>query len=339
MGSLARNVVLILVLAQGSLLAGANEFHRALEAARTSRGLAIAAFVDPGCSAQVLSSLSDAELSRRIGPRRRAVLTASQTPLLAARFGATKLPLVVLLDPQGKEIGRSAGLRSAGALLGAVRTLIDVADKVMACRNRVQRDPADVEAWYFLGDYHWYRGERHRALECFHNVLELEGEASGPWADLVFRARQRVGEWLVGNNRLAEAEALLRVVPVETVSDQHASWVFLQLALVLHRRGRTEEAVALLRDSVDRWERSPRAARIRFTLGCLLYSRGRRDAALEHFQFLQEHFPHNVYGHRARRYVEQSSYRNRNSRSSRVISRSKLSEPATIESASFRFDS
>jgi hypothetical protein len=45
---------------------------------------------------------------------------------------------------------------------------------------------------------------------------------------------------------------------------------------------------------------------MRFVLGYLLYARGEKLAALEQFSHLHQHFPHTVYGDRARRYLEQS---------------------------------
>jgi tetratricopeptide (TPR) repeat protein len=309
MGSVTRIIVLLAVVVRcASALANPSAaFEDALARARGSGGLLLAAIVDTESSHAVLTALRDPALSKELCGHHRVVLNAADAPLLAARLGAEELPLVVVLDCHGREIGRAVGLRSPGGLLQALRSLAGVANRVVACRRRLERDPADAEAWYLLGDYHWRRGERCRAVGCFQKILRLASEGAERSArhrrDLVSSAREKVAQWLISGNRLAEAASLLRAVPLDLVPERHACWAVLQHALILHRQGRTLEAAELLRRNSARWEKSPAAPRLRFTLGYLLDACGQRQAAREHFASLEKRFPDTVYGHRARRYL------------------------------------
>jgi tetratricopeptide (TPR) repeat protein len=287
--------------------AGQDELSRALEEARSSGGHVLVALIDEDGSPAAVEALRDPSSSSKLEPCARVIVSAARRPLLAARFGATELPLLVLLDSSGREVGRAGGQGSPAALLQTLRALGEVAAGLESSRRKLDENPADREALYALGAYHWSRGEAYRAVRYLGRLLELP--AAPEHSELLARARERMTEHLIRSGSFQEAEEELKRVDPKSVPAEHGDWIALQLALLLRRNERIEEAIGVLSDRLESGFESALSARILFTRAYLERERGQRLKAMESFGALAERFPHTLYGRRAEHYLAEREVR------------------------------
>lgn len=240
------------------------------------------------------------------------VVRVDRSPSVAARFGGTRFPMCLLLDSEGREVGRLQGQGDAGAVAESLGDLLETA-RGQASRLRVlEGNPEDVEALFGVGLYRWNRGERRLAAGYFRKILEIvgrappdgsEAEPQGPRRGLLASTHCYVAEEEIEAGSAESAEGhfrkALELAP-EPVTRHRA---LLGLALCLRSLDRTDDAIGVLEEYVSS-ERGTDLDRALFSLGYLRLEAGDFDSARRHFRACAALFGDTRYGSRARRYLE-----------------------------------
>ncbi|HVR73322.1 MAG TPA: tetratricopeptide repeat protein [Planctomycetota bacterium] len=228
-------------------------------------------------------------------------VAADKHPSVAARFGATKFPLLVLVDGDGREVSRFEGDQSLEALARQVQCVLEATERFRDSDARLKADPESVDALYWVGRYRWSRGERFQAVECFEQAALLTREkrkhlAPGLEAD----ALCHVGEHHLDLKRFAEAESSFRQALQREPTPMTAARATLGLSSSLRRQDRLREAAAELEQHAALGNLAL-MDQVLFTLAYLQHEIGNRAEAARQFRDCAERFPLTVYGQRAAR--------------------------------------
>jgi tetratricopeptide (TPR) repeat protein len=274
------------------------ELDRALDARLVDEHVVLV-FADDASADSVEEALREPAWQRALKPCRSVVVRFASCPALRRRFAVRNPPVVVLLDARGSEIGRCELSPERSEVKLALRSLAEVASRFETCRQRLSKDPDDLEARYWLGTYHWSRGEREAALVEYRKVLSAEVEPSVRLHSLRSTALQNVLNHFRQTGALAEAETLLRQVDPGEYLAPSGDRLAAQFCLVLRRRGRLAEAAEVVEAQLRREPSRRQEDVLLFALGTLQQEEGKRRAADATFQLLAERFPHSPWTVRA----------------------------------------
>jgi lipopolysaccharide biosynthesis regulator YciM len=143
-----------------------------------------------------------------------------------------------------------------------------------ALKRALRRDPRCVRAWIALGELEAEAGRMRKALAAWRRVLAIDRRA-GP------RVYPRLAASFAAAGRPLEHEAYLRALVDAQSEDLEAR---LALARALEARGAVDEALAALREAL---ERHPDAVAAHGLLGRTLLAEGRAaEAAKAHEELL-----------------------------------------------------
>jgi tetratricopeptide (TPR) repeat protein len=282
----------------------ARDIERALGQARGSSGLLVAFVVG--------SSADEAWAGRIIrGPEwlcssqrhQHIVLRADQSPWVAARFAARALPLLLVLDGEGKEVGRIQGEQSADVLARRLRSMVTAVERFRESGEPLEEDASDPEAFYWLGTYRWNQGDHFLAAACFRRLCDLASRGAPVDGEVHAAGLRHLGEHALDRGEYAEAEGFFRRSLERARDVNSARGAALGLSLSLRRLGRLPEAVAVLEGTLASGRASWLDDQVLFALGYL--HRELREHALsrKYFQECAAQFPESIHGERARRCI------------------------------------
>jgi tetratricopeptide (TPR) repeat protein len=278
----------------------AGEIEEALVRARAENRFLVLVLVsgDPGEESWVKDDLSGPEWAESIAPHAYRVARASEHPSLAARFDAATFPQFLLLDGDGREVGRLAGKRPLAELARSFGRMVKAAER---CRERDARgnaQPLDIETLFWAGSYSWNRGDRLFAVECFEKVLGKTDDRR-----ISVEAYGHIAQHHLDCGRYAEAEKAFRDALEQAGPEDRPERLALGLSLSLRRQGRIEEAALAIERHAEQRPGAQLGAKALFTLGYLRNELGDHAAARRHFAACASRFPGTVHGERARRYL------------------------------------
>lgn len=296
-------------LAPGGFLLGAQgsrDLDAAIGQARQNDKLLVVVLVerDRSGASPFESVLRQPEWAKAVRPHFQMTVAADKHPSVAARFGATKFPLLVLVDGDGREVSRFEGDQSLEALVRQVRSVLEATERFRDSDARLKVDPESVDALYWVGRYRWSRGERFQAVECFEQAAMLTKKkrkqlAPGLEAD----ALCHVGEHHLDLKRYAEAESSFRQALELGPAPITAARATLGLSSSLRQQGRLREAAAELEQHAALGN-LVFLDQVLFTLAYLQREIGNVAEAARHFSDCAERFPLTVYGQRAARHSQ-----------------------------------
>jgi tetratricopeptide (TPR) repeat protein len=207
---------------------------------------------------------------------------ASAAPLAALAAGAA---LAARRAPP------AAGRLLAGALLLTLGTLTwsrahVYRDSLTLFQDTAARNPGCWMAWNNLGNLSLARKEFRRAEEQYRECVALKPDH--------YRARRGLAEALVGERRLDEARAQLRLAEQTLRSQGGVAQEYLDLGGVWEWTGDDAEAERLYRLAL---EVSPDSPTAHFRLGNVLAKRSRFEEAIPHLRATARASPDNAEAH------------------------------------------
>ncbi len=242
---------------------------------RTRRGVSIAALA--AFAAVLAAGISmageneDLRFAKRLQGDRMFVAAAEEFLRFSEKYPASTLRASALFS--AGECWMQAG-RANDALASFERLLSDYPDDVNACKAR------------------YYRGTILKALKKFREAadeLMMIPEASGG-CPLEGKALLEAGECLVAAGDPREAVTVLRRVSDPARYPDQASRAGYSLAVALERSGRDLEAEKILKETVDKYPKSPVAALSMMKLGDRSLARGEYDEAARYFRQAAEDY-------------------------------------------------
>jgi tetratricopeptide (TPR) repeat protein len=281
----------------------------ALERARSRGSLLLVVLLDsePSSSGRYASP---AELLEAVRPHEHLELRAEDCPEVLTRLSRGCVPRCVLLDGEGREMGRVEGATPARGLAAQVRKLILAAERYPRSREELERDPDAPEALYWCALYRWNRGDEYLAVRLFQRLVEVSaghapGDRRGLSSTLLVDALQHLAGQCLKAGRFDDAEGLFRRAAEKAESDDQQAAAVLGLSRSLRRQGRLSDAVSTL-ESFLASHRGARRDEALFTLGYLCLEQGERKKGLQRFRELLDSYPDGVYRERALRYAKLS---------------------------------
>ena len=111
----------------------------------------------------------------------------------ATRLNIRQFPTVVFFDSKGNELDRFSGFKDAPEFLRAAVEAIDPASNYVMLKERLKKNPRDVEALYGMGRKYLRRGELIQSARYFDQVRSLDPDDAHGLADnLLLRRAERL---------------------------------------------------------------------------------------------------------------------------------------------------
>ncbi|MBN2362309.1 MAG: thioredoxin family protein [Deltaproteobacteria bacterium] len=159
-------------------IAVAQQQHRAVVAL-------IAADWCPGCQ-QLKREMLDTAAAGFLSDRALAVrldFDAAATAPLIRRFNIISLPTLLVLRPDGSEIGRVEGYQDKKSFAADAAVLLDGRDTLVECQARLDENRADVKALFCVGKALIDRGRVDEGLPMLEEVLVRDPQNSARVSD------------------------------------------------------------------------------------------------------------------------------------------------------------
>ena len=249
--------------------------------------------------------------SETVGSNPTATLYAEKNRSFLVQFAIEieHVPLCLVLDPSGREVGRA---RVGNLTKDAFGTLSSrLADLLMAAEASRQhgngaavRD-GDSSALFWLGYFHWSRGERYKALRLFEEYTALPRTVNGADSQLQARALYRQGEHALEAGQNQKAAALFARGLNLTQSPEHAARCALARAGSLRRLGQSDQAIECIESQLRTRPPSRLQDRLLFCLGYLYLDLGQREKARKAFTECTTNFPASAYSLKSAHYLRE----------------------------------
>lgn len=245
------------------------------------------------------------------GTRPSTALHAEKNPSFLIRFGVSSLPVCLVLDPAGREVGRiRAGEldRATGpALSGRLSELLIAADASRRYRDGVDVRDGDPSRLFWLGQYHWNREERFKAIRWFEEYAALPaGDGDGD-PELKARALYRLGEHALDTENPGRAAALFAEALGWTQDAERAARCALARARSLRKLGQHDEAIRSIEAQLGTQRTSRLHDRLLFSLGYLHMDLGNLERARKFFFECTTSFPKSAYSRKSAHYLREIS--------------------------------
>ena len=284
------------------------ELDEALSRARSGSQFLVVVLIGgvPSEEAWVRGQMGRPEWRRCTHPHAQVVIRGDKSPSVAQRFGATTFPQFILLDAEGREVGRIQGKHPVEVLARRFRSIVEAAERFRSQEARGAQEASDPspEVLYWIGAYRWNRGDRGLALESFQKVLEVAGRSPDRSRNVLPSALIYVGQNELDQKRYAQAEKHFRRALAAAREEEPAYRATFGLAMSLRRQDRVAEAILVLEEFVTSSKKSSFLDQAHFALGYMQLEAGRGEEASRHFRTCASRYPLSLYGQRAKRYLQ-----------------------------------
>jgi tetratricopeptide (TPR) repeat protein len=252
---------------------------------------------------------ADPTWSAAVGSHPTATLHAEKNRSFLIQFAIESTPVCLVLDSSGREVGR---LRIAELTKDAVRSLpgrlsdlLTAAEASRRYENGSDVRDGDASTLFWLGSFHWNRGERYKALRWFEEYTALPRGRNGADPELQARALYRLGEHALETGQIPRAEEhFSRALDLSRAPEQKARCA-LALARSLRRLGHADRAIQSIESQLRSQGASPLRDRLLFTLGYLHLDLGHREKAREVFTECMTSYPTSAYSRKSAHYLSE----------------------------------
>ena len=249
--------------------------------------------------------------SKTIGSNPTTTLHAEKNRSFLIRFAIDieHVPLCLVLDASGREVGRarvgSLTKDAFGTLSIQLADLLKAAEASRRHGNGVAVRDGDPSTLFWLGYFHWNRGERYKALRWFEEFAALPCTENGADSQLKARALYRHGEHALESGQSQKAAGLFARALDLTRSPEHAARCALARARSLRRLGKSDLAIQSLEIQLRSRKSSRLQDRLLYCLGYLYLDVGHREKARKAFTECTTNFPASAYGLKSAHYLRE----------------------------------
>lgn len=253
----------------------------------------------------VVDLIGDAHWRRSI-PEPTRILTAEEQQTVAVRFGVRQYPVCLLLAADGTEVGRLQATDNVAEFHRQLGKRLQAARVFLRHRNAPLQTSADGSNAYWLGLFHWQRGERFKARRWFDRFLAQDPLNHERGREQYAHVLYLRGEHAMDCGRPHKATLLFEKARRTSGDRLQTARYLLAEARALQRSGRTDEALDRLSRQLAQTD-APASGledRLLFTLAYLQLEHGQSTKAQAAFVALITTFPASRYAHRARHHLQ-----------------------------------
>ena len=185
---------------------------------------------------------------------------------VAVRYDVTSLPTIAFLTPSGRPLMRLNGFQGPGQFPKTLEAAKEVAQRVMAWEDAIERDPSNPEALAALGTHLFEQDAYLESREMLARALKYDTRR--PLEERK-RSRLLLGAIEKSDHRYAEAEAVLRQALDLPPSAEHDAKVLYVLGRMYASWGRTDQARVALTKVVKSYGSTSIAQKAKESLGAL----------------------------------------------------------------------
>lgn len=185
---------------------------------------------------------------------------------VAVRYDVTSLPTIAFLTPHGRPLMRLNGFQGPGQFPRTLEAAKEVARRVMAWEDAVERDASNPEALAALGTHLFEQDAYRESRELLARALKYDTRR--PLEERK-RTRLLLGAIEKSDHRYAEAETILRQALDLPPSPEHDAKVLYVLGRMYASWGRPEQARVALQKVVKTYGQTSIAQKAKESLGAL----------------------------------------------------------------------
>lgn len=236
-------------------------------------------------------------------------LHAEKNRSFLIQFAIQHVPLCLVLDSNGREAGRiqigDLGRESHRVLSSRLSDLLVAAEASRRYAEGADIRDGDSARLFWLGYFHWNRGERFKALRWFEEYSALPSTEGGADSELKSRALYRQGEYaLEGGHSKKAATLFARALELTRDTEQSARCA-LARARSLRRLGQLDQAIRTIETQLRTRPSSRLDDRLLFSLGYLYMDLGDRGKARTFFAECTMSFPTSAYSRKSAHYLQE----------------------------------
>ena len=229
---------------------------------------------------------------------------AEKSPSVLLQFGVKETPLCLLLEANGREVGRVRPGDPPEDLLSRLSDLLVAAGAYKRYGGEVDVSNRDLDSLFWVGYFHWSRGEHFKARRSFQDFTSLPFPEDGADRELRARALYRLGEYALEGGRFPAAAAFFEQALKLTENAARAARCALAQSRCLRRLGKPEEAIRSLEEQLQSGSSSRLHDRLLFSLGYLYMDLGDRRMAHRSFSACKRSYPDSTYGKKSAHYLQ-----------------------------------
>ncbi|HVR72478.1 MAG TPA: thioredoxin family protein [Vicinamibacteria bacterium] len=185
---------------------------------------------------------------------------------VAVRYDVTSLPTIAFLTPHGRPLMRLNGFQGPGQFPKTLEAAKEVAQRVMAWEDALERDPSNPDALAALGTHLFEQDAYRESRDLLARALKYD--VRRPLEERK-RSRLLLGAIEKSDHRYAEAETILRQALELPPSPEHDAKVLYVLGRMYDAWGRREQARVALQKVVQSYAQTSIAQKARESLGAL----------------------------------------------------------------------
>jgi thiol-disulfide isomerase/thioredoxin len=185
---------------------------------------------------------------------------------VAVRYDVTSLPTIAFLSPHGRPLMRLNGFQGPGQFPKTLEAAKEIAQRVMAWEDALDRDPSNPDALAALGTHLFEQDAYRESRELLARALKYD--VRRPLEERK-RSRLLLGAIEKSDHRYAEAESILRQALELPPSPEHDAKVLYVLGRMYDAWGRREQARVALQKVVKSYAQTSIAEKAKESLGAL----------------------------------------------------------------------
>ena len=185
---------------------------------------------------------------------------------VAVRYDVSSLPTIAFLTPHGRPLMRLNGFQGPGQFPKTLEAAREVARRVMAWEDAIERDPSNPEALAALGTHLFEQDAYRESRELLARAMKYD--LRRPLEERK-RSRLLLGAIEKSDHRYAEAETILKNALSLPPSAEHDAKVLYVLGRMYDSWGRKDQAKVALQKVVKTYGQTSIAQKAKESLGAL----------------------------------------------------------------------
>jgi thiol-disulfide isomerase/thioredoxin len=185
---------------------------------------------------------------------------------VAVRYDVSSLPTIAFLTPHGRPLMRLNGFQGPGQFPKTLEAAREVAKRVMAWEDAIERNPSNPEALAALGTHLFEQDAYRESRELLEKATKYD--VRRPLEERK-RSRLLLGAIEKSDHRYAEAETILKDALSLPPSPEHDAKVLYVLGRMYDSWGRKEQARVALQKVVKTYGQTSIAQKAKESLGAL----------------------------------------------------------------------